>query len=770
MADPATVHRVYLAWTERGEAIHTEHLQYTTYLDLSRWTSSFSAMAGFSNRELAVGDGDHAREIKVGAVSASFFDFFHARPALGRFFSEAEDALPAGSPVSVLSHAYWQTRYGGRLDVLGTRLQVGKTPTTIIGVAPPGFVGINDDGPPLVFIPITNYGTTISKDYYRNYGWDWMHMLVRRKPGVSTAAASVDLSSAFLRSWNTRKGMERSLPPADVARPHAVAAAVPLARGPEASRDAKVVTWISAVALVVMLIACANVANLLLARALRRRREIAMRLALGISRGRLVRQLLTESCVLAVLGGAAGLAVAQWGGGALRALLITNEDAVSVASDGRTIAFAVVATLAAAVLTGLVPALHTGRGDLATTLKAGGRDGAHHRSTARTALLVFQGSLSVVLLVGAGLFVRSMQNVRALRLGYDVEPILYVAAHGRSVKPAPAEMAALKERMLDEARSSPGVVRATRTQMVPFWSGERRLLFVPGIDSVRRLGHFDLAAGSPDYFATMGTRILRGRGFTRDDGASAPRVAVVSEAMAGIIWPGRDAIGQCMRINADTMPCTTIVGIAENIRSRSITDAPESHYYLPIAQYDQHVGSSFPWLFVRVDGRAADYAESTRQRLQRLMPGDAYVTVDPMRTIVDPTQRAWRTGATMFVAFGGLALALAAIGLYSVIAYDVAQRTRELGVRIALGAQARDVTRLIVGQGIGLAALGVVIGGTLALAAGRWVAPLLFAVSPRDPVVFGGVVAVLLGVAAVASVIPALRATRVDPTEALRSD
>jgi ABC-type antimicrobial peptide transport system permease subunit len=271
---------------------------------------------------------------------------------------------------------------------------------------------------------------------------------------------------------------------------------------------------------------------------------------------------------------------------------------------------------------------------------------------------------------------------------------------------------------------------------------------------------------SSDYFRTMGTRILRGRGITDADGADGPLVAVVSQGMAEAVWPGKDAIGQCIMLDSRSAPCRTVVGIAENIHQNSLTENQKLQFYLSIEQLrpDEAV------VFVRTRGDASASANAVRRQLQRVMPGAAYVAVTPMREIIDPRQRSWQLGATMFLVFGVLALVLAAIGLYSVIAYGVAQRTQEIGVRIALGAGAGDVMRLVLGQGVRFAVVGIVLGGGIALWASKWVDPLLFSVSPKDPVVYGVVAVVLLASAILASAIPALRASRVDPNVALRAE
>src|SRR6266567_9372227 len=309
----------------------------------------------------------------------------------------------------------------------------------------------------------------------------------------------------------------------------------------------------------------------------------------------------------------------------------------------------------------------------------------------------------------------------------------------------------LRQRLLDAAKTIPGVAHAAFTVALPFWSSWSERLFVQGIDTVEKLGQFGLNAVSPDYFATFGTRIVRGRGITDRDTRVAPRVAVVSAGMAKVLWPGRDAIGQCIRLNADTMPCTTVVGIAEDIRQRNLSgDSASYMYYLPATQI-----ASQPDIMVRVSGAASRFSDVVRRRLQREMPGASYVTVTPFREVIGSVTRSWEMGATLFVAFGGLALALAAIGLYSVIAYSVTQRTHEMGVRVALGAQVGDVVRLVVSDGVKIGAAGLAIGALAALAAARWVKPLLFNESPNDPLVFAFVTVALLAVTVAASWIPA---------------
>jgi len=440
--------------------------------------------------------------------------------------------------------------------------------------------------------------------------------------------------------------------------------------------------------------------------------------------------------------------------------------AAPVLADGRTLALTALATFAAALVTGLAPALHALRSDVARSLGAGGRDTDARASRLRTMLLALQATLSVVLLIGAGLFVRSLGRVRDLRLGFDVDPVLVVTLNKRGVEMSFDQQIALEQRLSQAALAHPGVTGATPAPTVPYWAYEGRPLFVAGIDSVEVLGDFVMQAGSPDYFHVMGTRLVRGRGFDAADRPGGPPVVVVSEGMGRVLWPGRDPIGKCLRIGADTSPCTTVVGIAEDARTQSLSLPNVYTYYVPLAQYRVPTGM----LFVRVAGRAEDHAEPVRRRLQTLLPGAAYVTAVPFREMVAPQMRSWQLGATMFVAFGGVALALAGIGLYGVIAYGVAERRREIGIRLALGAQRHQVLGLVVRSGLRLTAIGVVAGSAIAALLARRAASLLFREPPLDPVVYAGVAGVLLLVAVVATWVPASAAARVDPSVTLRSD
>jgi len=772
---PARAAALYFGVTNRGKENLGTSVSYPTFLDIKANTSSFDAITPFFVDQLAVGEGPATKEMKIGVLGADLWRMFDVAPAIGRFFTPQEDSLPTGTAVTVLSYAFWQTQFGGRRDALGRQLSIGSAKYTIIGVAPEGFVGFSPD-PVAAFVPVTaesnaeiGPGLRLGRNrspWYQNYGRIWLSLFARRKPGVTVAAANADLNRAFQLSYKHMLTVNPKRTAFDRARPRAFVGAVLRDRGPDEDNSAKVASWLIGVAGIVLLIACANVANLLLARALRRRREIAVRIALGVSRSRLLMQLLTESLVLAALGGVAGLAIAQWGGGVMRHALLDDEVTIDSAfTDPRTLMVVAVLVLAAGLLTGLAPAAQTSSADVSLALKSGGREGAVQRSRLRVGLLVLQAALSVVLLVGAGLFLRSLSNVRNIPMGYDASRLLWVELNSRGTPTDSVHDALLRDQLRDRAAQLPSVARAARAITVPFYSTWIVSLFVTGIDSVGALGNFTLQAASPGFLETMGTRLIRGRAFTNADAATGPKVMIVGQSMAARLWPGEDALGKCVRVLADTAPCTTVVGIAQDVRRTSI-DKTEMHYYLPSAQFRPDQGG----LFIRTRGAAPEHAEEVRRALQAIMPGASYVTITPLSTIIAPEIRSWKLGATMFAAFGALALALAAIGLYSVIAYNVTQRTHEMGVRVALGAQASDVVGLIVREGIVIVLPGVALGTVIALAAGRWVAPLLFQVSPKDPPVIVGVVATLLVVAIAASWFPAIRASRVDPHEALRSD
>jgi predicted permease len=772
MSDANRVGRVYLHRPRPDGSDRIDvNISYLRYLELTQNTRAFSMTAAtFLDERRIIGTGSTAEALGVGLVSASFWSFFTTRPQLGRYFTADEDRTPFGTAVAVLGYGYWKSRMGGDSAVLGRQLRIGGKIYSVIGVAPKGFNGIWPTTA-AAYVPITSAADDWfgSERYYQNHGASWLEMIARLRPGATAEIASAELTGAFRKSRTdaaARAPGGQSIKPQDLAMSRAELAPLPVDRGPTRSDSAKVATWLAGVAIIVLLIACANVANLLIARAIRRRREIAVRVALGVGRFRLITQLLTESMVIAIMGGVLGLMIAHWGGGAIRTLLLPQVDwSLVPAFDARVLLFTAAAAIFTGLLTGIAPATHALRADVNRSLKAGEREGGGQRAPVRTLLLLTQAALSVVLLVGAALFVRSLRNVESLDLGWKPENALLVGLELRGVQLKDAERGALTQRALDRLRAMPGVRSASTMFSVPFSSTWSDDVFVPGMDSAAHQRTYVVNPVGDDYFETMGTRMLRGRAVGASDPPTGPMVAVISESMGKLLWKGKDPIGQCFRLSADTAPCREVVGIAEDMTFGSIKGDESLQLYLPASQE-----RNSDRIIARTTGDPRLIMEPVRREMQNLLPGMGFARVQLLGSVLDSVTRQWRLGATMFTIFGLLALILAAVGLYGVIAYDIAQRMREMGVRVALGAQATDIRRLVLWQGMRVAAIGAALGTAIAFVAVKYVESLLFHTQARDPVAFGAAFGTILVVAVLATLIPARRATRVDPVVALRSE
>jgi predicted permease len=656
--------------------------------------------------------------------------------------------------------------------VLGRTLQVGNESYQVVGVAPRGFTGV-ELTPVDVWLPITSAGGMgMDFEWWNARNNVWLHSLAHLRPGFSVAQAAQQASIAYRtgeEAAGNLAGGQHGGARADRVVLHSVVPGVARWGDP----TAKVSALLAGVSAFVLLIACANVANLLLARAIGRRREIAVRVALGIGRGRLVGQLLAESLVLALLGSLAALAIVHVGGRILGSLLLGDAAWEGSPVDGRVLAFTAVAAVVTGALTGLVPALQSSAPDLTTALKQGAREGATHRSRTRVALLVVQAAVSVVLLVGMGLFVRSLRNVNAIRIGLEPDRVVVASVDLASVGYTEPRIAEYFRRLEDRVAATPGIEAASVATTIPFSGSSYSMrVIVPGLDSLPRTadgGPYFFGVGDR-YFDVMGTRLLRGRVFTAADRSSRARVVVVNETLARLYWPGAEALGQCMRIGADTAPCSQVVGVVENARRQRVLGEPPSiQYFVPIESLDDgFLGARV--LVARTAGDAAQAVGTVRREMLAADPDLPYAHVRPMRAMLESELRPWELGSTMFAVFGALALVLATVGLYSVISYGVNQRTHEMGVRIALGARTSHVLGLIVGQGVRVAAIGIAVGIAAAVALSPIARPLLVGVSPTSVPVMASVCVIVLAVAMVASWAPARRATRVDPMTALRNE
>jgi predicted permease len=725
---------------------------YPVYTSLRDATHAFDGLAAFTySQRASLGRGGDAKGVDLVLASATFFPLLGVRPAVGRFFTPDEDR-PGGPAIVVLSFGFWRSAFGGDSAVIGRQLQLGRGSYTVIGVAPDRFTGVNLANVD-VWAPIVAATPEFMGPSYMNRGSYYLQIIGRLGNG-SEATAAREATMVF-RADDVYSGRDSN----------AVVLLGPVqqSRGPEMSKDAKVSIWLAAVAIIVLLIACANVANLLLARSLQRQRDVAIRVALGAGWWRLTRQVLIESLVLAIAGGVAALFVTLWAGPLIRAFLLPNTPGFTEPLDARVIAFTAAVALLTGIVTGAVPAWQLARRDLTPTLKAGAGEGRYQRSRLRSALLVAQVALTVVLIIGAGLFTRSLRNVEGQDFGFDPVHTLLATIDLRAAGYTPAQINDVHLQILARLQALPGIEAAAATAAHPLGYATARSISVPGRDSIPRLstGGPYFQQVTPGYFAAVGTPV-RGRAFTSADRRGS--VAIVNETMARLLWPGENAIGKCF-VAGET--CAEVIGVVPDARRFSAVEDESMIFYVPFSGDAEGFISA---LIVRVRGRPEDWIGSIRSAIQATFPNLPFAQITPLTDLLAPSIRPWRLGSAMFGGFALLALVLSAVGLYGVLAYIVTQRTHEMGVRVAMGAQRWDVQRLMVSHGVRVAAIGAVLGALAGLVAGKVLSSLLYGVSPRDPLVLFSAVLVPVVVAAVASYLPARRASRVDPVVALRAE
>jgi predicted permease len=748
-----------------GSFLPTSRLNFEDYRQKNEVFESLAAHAGVG---LSITGGTGEPEQVFGEiVTGNYFDVLGAPMRLGRGFTADEDGAPGASPVTVLSYGLWQRRFGGDPAMVGRAISVNGRAFTVVGVAAESFKGTNAIGGPQLWVPFSMY-REVTSGFFRE-GWDSRRALLfnitgRLRPGVSLEQARANLSaiaSALAVEYATdNRGRGAAL------LPLAEATINPGFRGVMVNAGALLMVVVG----LVLLVACANVANLLLARAAARKQEIAVRLSLGASRGRLIRQLMIESLVLSLVGGATGLVVAMWARPALVAMRppFLPDDALTATLDTTVLLFTAVIAIATGVLFGLAPALQFSRPDLATELKdrSSVTGAATRHLTPRNALVVVQVALSLVALIGAGLFLRSLSAAQTIDPGFESSK-LAVMSFNLTAQGLSMEAAAERQReILARVRALGGVERASYASFAALGGGGfLRSVFLEGQDVTdARAGRLvQINNISDGYFESMGIPILRGRDFSHRDTPQSPPVVIVNETMASRFWPDQDPVGKRFRFFGQPA-LTEVVGVARDSKYNFIGEAAQPFIYQPLGQTPQpgvtlHVRSANPEAVLG----------TVRSAVQQLEPNMPLVGVFTMQNLFDQALWAPRMGALLLAIFGSLALLLASIGVYGVMAYSVSQRTRELGIRLALGATIGEVRVMVFRQGILLIAVGVALGIAAAAGLSRLVANLLFDTNPVDPVTFTLIPLILVAVACLAIYLPARRASRVDPVVALKT-
>jgi predicted permease len=762
VAQPEALRRIHIERADiRGGRFLWYQNPYAVYQDLRRLLPA-SRLGAYRTSRTSLGAGADARQVTVAFADRDYFGVLGASAAFGRVLTPDDDPSPSGTPVIVLSDGFWRGVFGADPGVLGRTVRLGAKAFTVIGVMPPAFVGDSletiDAWAPLHAGAYEMSPTWLtSRTVLRS-----LTVLVRLPPGVSEQAAAEELKSVY---QGTIKGTAEADPTARV-----VLAPISASRQQtgELTESARIALWLQGVAVLVLFVAIANVVNLQLSRAVQRRREMAVRLALGAAPSRIVAQLGAEAALVVGGGALAGIVLTRLTAAAMQQLMAPGS---AVAIDtGRFTLFAIGSSLMAAVACTAAASIHLRGERISDRLRTGRGGDGFSRPTFRQALLVGQVAVSALLLVGAGLFVRSMDRLDRLQFGMDQDRVLTIMVPLRNAGYHPAAIEAFYERALVALRAVPGVEHVSAGQSVPFRPSLSALIALPGTDQLPVSGrtyptHY---AVTPDHFATVGGRILRGRAFLDSDRAGAPPVIIVEQALGEKLWPGQDPVGKCLILGRQGDPCREVVGVASNTR-RFVRNADGAmRYYVPLAQRVAQIPPGA--LLVRTTGDPHDLAASLRAALVRIAPDLPFPEMLTLRELAEPEKRQWRLGSTLFAACGAVALFVTMAGVYALLGFIVAQRSREIGVRLALGATPSRTTWLVVRQSLGWAILGVAIGLITAAAVGQFVQPLLFETSARDRLVYAGAAAALVGMAAVASALPALRAGRVDPTVALQTE
>ncbi|PYJ05991.1 MAG: permease [Verrucomicrobia bacterium] len=745
-----------------GNLIDT--MSYPDLKDLAAHQELFAGVVASQYAPVSLTMGSETEWTWAQAVTANFFDLLGVRPALGRAFLPEEESAPGGHPVVVLSHAFWQRRFSGDSNIIGRTLTLNRHAFTIVGVAAPGFRGTMGGLAFDLWAPI------MMRQQLLPGGWDpdifqarnnrWLHTIGRLAPGVSVGQARTAVET-LARQW------DQEYPATDRDLRFAL---VPMWKSPWGAPGVllPVLSVMFAVTCLVLLIVAANIANLLLVRAMQREREIAVRLAVGASRGRVIRQLLTESVLLAVLGAAAGVPCAAWLMDLTRGMfpVVFLPVVLDPHLDVRALVFMLLAALGVGLLFGLAPAWQSARSNLCLALKEGrGAAGGRHRL--RSSLVAAEIALALLLLIGAGLCLQSFRQARRVNPGFDPAGVLLanirLGVHGYSDQ----EGKLFYRKLLERLRPLPGAEAVGLGDYVPLGpegGSSTRVSpegYVPQANEYMSLP-FNIV--SPGYFDTLRIPLLEGRDFTARDDASAPGAIIINEIAARRFWPGQSALGRRIKIFGNRE--MNVVGVAKAAKVRWLNEPASGFFYLPLEQfYSPNMN-----VHLRTAANPLALADTVRREVRGLDPAVQPAITLPMTEVTDFSVLTYRVAASVLTVLGATALLLALVGIYGVMAFVVNQRTPEIGIRMALGAAKADVLQLVLGQGARLALTGVAAGLVCALALTRLLSSVLVGVNAVDPLTFGGASLLLGAVALLACYLPARRAAKVDPMEALRHE
>jgi putative ABC transport system permease protein len=713
------------------------------------WNHSFERMAAFIEWPVNVTGVGEPERVPVGLVTSEFFTTLGVNAALGRAI-QPEDGKPGAERVLLLSDGYWKRKFGADPNVVGKTLAVNGEKRTIVGVMPADFRGL---------MVVDMWSPNVLSAEQRNAGGRWMVVIARLKPGASMATAQAEMN---LLSDRTRA----ELPKFDAGWGVTV---VPLREQLTGDVKLALLVLLGAVGLV-LLIACANVANLLLARAATREKELAIRAALGAGRLRLVRQLLTESVLLSLLGGGAGLLLASWGMDGLQTILPADLGRfTAIELNQSVLGFTVMLSMITGLFFGAAPSLALLRPALQESLKEGGRSSgrAAARPWVRNALVVSEVALSLVLLSCAGLLLKSFARLQSVHAGFDPKGVLSMQVSLASAKYAEShQQIQFYNQAVERLEQLPGVtsVGAISWQLMGLGSATSFRLGDRPAPAAGEEPTGEVRMVTPGWFRTMDVPLLRGRAFTLRDSAKAPQVVVINETAAREFWPGGDPLGKHVLMGWFTDLDAEIIGVVGDVRLTALKQPPRATLYWPVEQ----VTNSFMTFMIRSNGDPAQLAGAVRSAIASIDSDQPVAKMQTMDEVVANSLNQPRFTALLLAIFSGVALTLAVVGIYGVLFYTVSQRTHEIGIRIALGAQKSDVLKMVLSHGMALTLLGMGIGLALALAASRFLQKLLFEVQPTDPLTYAGVAALLAAVALLACYIPARRATKVDPMIALR--